>query len=576
MLKLLSGNQKGMSLVEVTVAAAISIVIAMGVMKINETSVKGMRSLEDKSDLRTSQNILSGHLMSGDKCKASSFNVYNWESATTNVDGIIPPNYPDAAATAHYRVNPLGATFTIVTRLSPTIGSKTITVGDTLPWSKNWDVDSYRFYDQDSAGTCSVMLALSKKSTGNTMGAENRNIWFNLSCVLVPATNVIDTCSNQNTVADGAFQDNTGGSGGVVSSVTPVIVGSDPGTVTSALHVDDAGKTWDSVAGTINHAISVPDNAAITFGNNDEIGIYRDGTNLLVRGTGNVGIGTLTPGSPLSVNGNTAVTGNVAATGTVSGSAVTSSGNITATGTVGAATVTSSGNITATGAVSAASVTSSGNISATGSASASSVAVTNGITASTVSTTGDITSGSTLASQVLVANVAVNSPRIWGINTVEGPNHWATNYNTYSDKRFKKRIKSIKRASEKLSEIVGVTYFMRKDKFPNMGFDDGRHVGLIAQNVEKVFPELVVTHADSGMKAVKYSNFVAILIEAFKEQKEEIVKNRKMLKIMQEGIAQKDDEQDSRIEALEKENRELRNALETLSRRLNKLESNKE
>ena len=42
-------------------------------------------------------------------------------------------------------------------------------------------------------------------------------------------------------------------------------------------------------------------------------------------------------------------------------------------------------------------------------------------------------------------------------------------------------------------------------------------MGLIAQNIEKVYPELVKTGKD-GFKAVEYANLVAALIEAIKEQ----------------------------------------------------------
>ncbi|MGE4133521.1 MAG: tail fiber domain-containing protein, partial [Bdellovibrionales bacterium] len=47
--------------------------------------------------------------------------------------------------------------------------------------------------------------------------------------------------------------------------------------------------------------------------------------------------------------------------------------------------------------------------------------------------------------------------------------------------------------------------------------DGSPEVGLIAQEVEKVFPELVITDPVTGLKAVKYQGFVAPLIEATKE-----------------------------------------------------------
>ncbi len=45
---------------------------------------------------------------------------------------------------------------------------------------------------------------------------------------------------------------------------------------------------------------------------------------------------------------------------------------------------------------------------------------------------------------------------------------------------------------------------------------------MIAQEVEKVIPELVKTDKDSGLKSVQYGNIVALLIEAVKEQQMQI------------------------------------------------------
>ena len=46
--------------------------------------------------------------------------------------------------------------------------------------------------------------------------------------------------------------------------------------------------------------------------------------------------------------------------------------------------------------------------------------------------------------------------------------------------------------------------------------NEGHDIGVIAQQVEKIFPELVTTR-DNGYKAVKYEKLTAVLIEAVKE-----------------------------------------------------------
>jgi len=79
-----------------------------------------------------------------------------------------------------------------------------------------------------------------------------------------------------------------------------------------------------------------------------------------------------------------------------------------------------------------------------------------------------------------------------------------------SDIRLKDNIKLIENSIEKLQQIRGVSY-TRKDLEGNP-----LQIGVIAQEVESVFPELIVEH--NGYKSVSYGNLAAVLIEAIKEQ----------------------------------------------------------
>jgi hypothetical protein len=65
--------------------------------------------------------------------------------------------------------------------------------------------------------------------------------------------------------------------------------------------------------------------------------------------------------------------------------------------------------------------------------------------------------------------------------------------------------------------LRGVSYEWRRDEFADMNFPAGQRIGLIAQEVEEVIPEVVNTAPD-GFKSVEYANLVAVLIEAVKEQ----------------------------------------------------------
>lgn len=88
------------------------------------------------------------------------------------------------------------------------------------------------------------------------------------------------------------------------------------------------------------------------------------------------------------------------------------------------------------------------------------------------------------------------------------------NVTAYSDINLKENIEVIPNALTKLSEIRGVTYD-RKDLVGR------RQAGVIAQEVEAVLPEVVMTN-EEGIKSVAYGNLVGLLIEAVKELKAEV------------------------------------------------------
>ena len=90
-----------------------------------------------------------------------------------------------------------------------------------------------------------------------------------------------------------------------------------------------------------------------------------------------------------------------------------------------------------------------------------------------------------------------------------------------SDLKFKKDIVTLKEPSRKLMDLRGVRYHWRKEDFPEQEFDDRLQYGLIAQEVEAVFPELVKTD-DNGDKAVNYDGLIPFLLEAIKEQQQRI------------------------------------------------------
>ncbi len=87
-----------------------------------------------------------------------------------------------------------------------------------------------------------------------------------------------------------------------------------------------------------------------------------------------------------------------------------------------------------------------------------------------------------------------------------------------SDKRLKTEIEEINsnEALKKVMKLQGVRYHWNTKKFPHrLGFDEKREVGLIAQDVEQVVPE-VVDRASDGYLTLDYGKLVSILIESTK------------------------------------------------------------
>ena len=102
-----------------------------------------------------------------------------------------------------------------------------------------------------------------------------------------------------------------------------------------------------------------------------------------------------------------------------------------------------------------------------------------------------------------------------------------------SDIRFKENITPIENAIDKINQIGGYTYDWKEENKIEHGYD-GNDVGVIAQEIEAVLPQLVQTR-ESGYKAVKYDKLVALLIEGIKEQQYQIDELRNKIEKLENG-----------------------------------------
>lgn len=98
-----------------------------------------------------------------------------------------------------------------------------------------------------------------------------------------------------------------------------------------------------------------------------------------------------------------------------------------------------------------------------------------------------------------------------------------------SDKRFKKDIARIEKVSDKLKKLNGYTYHFKTDEFEGKNFTSADQIGLIAQEVKEVFPQLV-SEDSKGYLAVNYQGMIPVLLEAVKEQQKEIEELKTLVK----------------------------------------------
>ena len=121
-----------------------------------------------------------------------------------------------------------------------------------------------------------------------------------------------------------------------------------------------------------------------------------------------------------------------------------------------------------------------------------------------------ITDGGTEALRIDDGNVGINSTapteKLDVVGTVK-----ATDFNTTSDQNLKTNIQTIENPLDKIVQIRGVNFEWKENNKPS--------AGVIAQEVEKVLPELVT---DNGTKTVNYNGLIGLLIETVKKQQVQI------------------------------------------------------
>ncbi len=95
-------------------------------------------------------------------------------------------------------------------------------------------------------------------------------------------------------------------------------------------------------------------------------------------------------------------------------------------------------------------------------------------------------------------------------------------YDSSSDARFKEDVEPLRDSLNKVLKLRGVEFSWKQDEYPEHNFSEERQVGLIAQEVAEVLPEVVnKSNDEKGFYSVSYGRIVPVLIEAIKELKAE-------------------------------------------------------
>jgi hypothetical protein len=128
-----------------------------------------------------------------------------------------------------------------------------------------------------------------------------------------------------------------------------------------------------------------------------------------------------------------------------------------------------------------------------------------------------------------LTNSSIGAATIYARNTGTGygvygeaqNNGGTSNWVATSDYRMKKNVTTLSNSLQNILRLRGVSFDWRHDEFPQKNLPNKHDIGVIAQEVQNVYPEVVVTDPD-GYLAVSYSNLIPALIEAVKEQQQMI------------------------------------------------------
>jgi hypothetical protein len=176
-----------------------------------------------------------------------------------------------------------------------------------------------------------------------------------------------------------------------------------------------------------------------------------------------------------------------------------------------------------------------------------------------ISNAGNVGIGTTSPNEKLEVNGNI---RLTGLNgggtTTASIDNAGNIIRTASDERLKTQIAPLEGSLERILKVQGVSYYWKNQE----SFGSAKDIGFIAQDLEKVVPEVVKQSPDSEhRRSVSYANMVAILVEAIKEMYQDVMGHSREIASLK-----------AEVESFKAENAQLKENDAEMKARLDKLE----
>lgn len=365
--------------------------------------------------------------------------------------------------------------------------------------SGNFSLGAGNVISVQSDGQNWVVLLGAGGAISGTTGAFSGNVTLTGSTPTLNLNNTAPTIATNSSGSTAAVFNTNATTVNIGGGATSVNIANNASTASTVTVGGAITANSLSINGTTGGTVSLT--SAVTSGT---VNVFNGTT-----GTLNIGTG-ITSGS---FNLGSGMTTGTMTIGTAAAGVVNVRFNTSATNATTAALVVGGGVAAASAYFTSLTVTNT----ITGSVSGNAGTATTATNATNVATTGAVSTAGTY----YVPFVASNGSSNQGLSTTASLNFnpsngtlTATLLVASSDEKYKTNVTPITNALDKVLQLVGVEF----DRIST-----GNHeIGVIAQQVEKILPEVVVTDLETGDKSVAYGNMVGLLIQAIKEQQAQI------------------------------------------------------